>query len=279
WSSDVCSSDLLTTMSKHPIVFHTLFMGDIYLNNQLPFFYFPVLLGLQLTIPILILISVGLLFSFKAFVNGADKEPTILFVIWFLIPTIAIGLSDSTIYDNARQLMFLIPPLFIIAGIGLDLVLRNIRRLSFQLILVIAFVLPGIYACIRLHPYQYIYYNEIIGGVGGAYRKFDLDYSGTSFKEAIQYINENSELSAQTFIIVGPRHLVPVYIRTKLKKNIFGEFDTVNPDGQEYYYVLLLTRGNLDLQYCRNGDIVYSIERDNGVLAYIKKIYSKEPCW
>src|SRR5690606_39573178 len=74
----------LTTMSKHSIVFHTLFMGDIYLNNQLPFFYFPVLLGLQLTIPILILISVGLLFSFKAFVNGADKEPTILFVIWFL---------------------------------------------------------------------------------------------------------------------------------------------------------------------------------------------------
>lgn len=135
------------------------------------------------------------------------------------------------------------------------------------------------YANVRLHPYQYIYYNELIGGVSGAFRKFDLDYSGTSFKEALQWINENSSPSTQTFIIIGPRHLARIYIRPALKDSIFGEFDSIQPNGSEYYYVLLLTRTNSDLHFCPNGDIVYSIERDNGVLAYIKKIYSKEPCW
>ncbi len=269
----------ITTMSKHPVIFYTLFMGEIYLNNQLPFFYFPTFIALQFTIPVLTLIVVGLFVAFKFFLKDNSKEPMILLMAWFLIPTLVIGFSGSTMYDNARQLLFLTPPLFIIAGIGLDMILRNIKLTIFQVALVLIFISPAIHANIRLHPYQYIYYNELIGGVGGAFRKMDLDYSGTSFKEAIQYINENSEPTTQTFIIVGPRHLARIYIRPMLKETILGEVDAINPNGSEYYYVLLLTRTNSDMLFCTNGDIVYSIERDNGVLAYIKKIYSKEPCW
>ena len=280
WSAPVSRFiESITTMAQHPVNFYTLFMGEIYLNNQLPFFYFPTFVALQLTIPVLFLIVVGLFVSFKFFLKDNTKEPMILLMAWFLIPTLVIGFSGSTMYDNARQLLFLTPPLFIIAGIGLDTILKNIKQPLFQIVLIATLVLPGIYACFRLHPYQYIYYNELIGGVGGAFRKFDLDYSGTSFKEAIQYVNENSEPTTQTFIIVGPRHLARIYIRPMLKENILGELDSINPNGSEYYYVLLLTRTNSDMLFCTNGDIVYSIERDNGVLAYIRKIYSKEPCW
>jgi 4-amino-4-deoxy-L-arabinose transferase-like glycosyltransferase len=269
----------ITTMSKHPVIFYTLFMGEIYLNNELPFFYFPTFVALQLTIPALILCAVGTRNAFQSFIRKTDQEPFLLFLLWFLLPTIAIGLSDSTIYDNARQLYFLIPPLFILAGMGIDTLLHQIKSPLLQIILALILISPAMYANVRLHPYQYIYYNELIGGVSGAFRKFDLDYSGTSFKEALQWINENSSPSTQTFIIIGPRHLARIYIRPALKDSIFGEFDSIQPNGSEYYYVLLLTRTNSDLHFCPNGDIVYSIERDNGVLAYIKKIYSKEPCW
>ena len=142
-----------------------------------------------------------------------------------------------------------------------------------------ALVLPGVYACIWLHPYQYIYYNELIGGVGGAFRKFDLDYSGTSFKEALRFINRNSEPNTDTFVIVGPRHLASVYARASLKNNILGLYDNINSDSSEYYYVLFLTRGNADLNICANSKVVYSIERDGGTLSYIRKVYSKDPCW
>ena len=269
----------LTTMSKHPLVFSVLFMGKLYPGNQTPFFYFPTFVVLQLTIPILLLIIIGVFISFKSLLKKENMEPVVLFFMWFLIPTLMISLLGSTIYDNARQLLFLIPPLFIIAGIGLDIILRNIKSRLLQIVVVLMLILPGIYACIRLHPYQYIYYNELIGGVSGAFRKFDLDYSGTSFKEAQEYINSNSEPNVQTVVIIGPRHLARVYVRPILRENLLGTLDTINPNGPGYYYVLFLTRANADINICTNGEIVYTIERDGGVLAYIRKIYSKEPCW
>jgi 4-amino-4-deoxy-L-arabinose transferase-like glycosyltransferase len=269
----------LQTMSSHPMDFGVLFMGNIYPANQIPIVYFPTFIALQLTEPMLVLIVIGAVLSFRFFIGGGNKEPVLLFGTWFLAPALVIGLIGSTIYDNARQLLFLLPPLFIFAGIGLDAILKRIKTPLLQGVLALALILPGVYANIRLHPYQYIYYNELIGGVGGAFRKFDLDYSGTSFKEAQKYINSNSEPNTKTVVIVGPRHLSRIYARASLKENLLGVFDTIDPNGPEYYYVLFLTRANSDLNTCANGEIVYSIERDGGALAYIRKIYSKEPCW
>jgi hypothetical protein len=37
---------------------------------------------------------------------------------------------------------------------------------------------------VRLHPYQYTYFNHVAGGVSGARGRYMLDYWGLSFKEA-----------------------------------------------------------------------------------------------
>lgn len=268
----------LLTMSRYPMDFGVLFMGAIYPASQVPMIYFPTFIALQLTEPMLILILFGAVLSFLQFFKGGSKEPLLLFGLWFLAPALAVILVGSTIYDNARQLQFLLPPLFIFAGIGLDALLNRIKTPLWQAVLILVLIVPGVYANIRLHPYQYIYYNELIGGVGGAYRKFDLDYSGTSFKEAQKYINANSAPNTKTVVVIGPRHLSRVYARASLKENLLGTFDTIDLNGP-YYYVLFLTRANADLNTCTNGEIVHTIERDGGVLAYIRKVYSKEPCW
>jgi hypothetical protein len=39
---------------------------------------------------------------------------------------------------------------------------------------------------VRLHPYQYTYFNRIAGGVPGAQGRYMLDYWGLSFKQASQ---------------------------------------------------------------------------------------------
>jgi hypothetical protein len=280
WSAPVSRFlESLRTMAKHPMDFNVLFMGNLYPANHLPFIYFPTFIILQLTEPALVLIMIGAILSSRSFLKGENKEPVFLFGIWFLAPVLAVGLFGSTLYDNARQLLFLFPPLFIFAGIGLNAILGRVKTPLLQGSLALALILPGLYACIWLHPYQYIYYNGLIGGVGGAFRKFDLDYSGTSFKEATRYINRNSEPNTDTFVLAGPRHLVNVYARRSLKDNILGPTDNLDPDSSDYYYVLLLTRGNADLNICTGGKIVYSIERDGGSLAYIRKIYSKDRCW
>jgi len=37
---------------------------------------------------------------------------------------------------------------------------------------------------VRLHPYEYAYFNSLIGGVRGANGKYMLDYWGLAFKQA-----------------------------------------------------------------------------------------------
>jgi hypothetical protein len=48
---------------------------------------------------------------------------------------------------------------------------------------------------IRLHPYQYTYFNEIAGGVRGADGRYMRDYWGLSFKQAAQALRD--KLAAQ----------------------------------------------------------------------------------
>lgn len=269
----------LSAMSKYPMRAKSLFAGNLYPSEQIPLAYFPTLSALQLTEPLLFLAVIGIAVAFRDFFKGGNKEPLLFFAACFLAPFLAVSLRGSTLYDNARQLMFLLFPFFILAGIGLDALLKRVKMPLLQGALIIAALLPGVYACLHLHPYEYAYYNQLIGGVSGAFRKFDLDYSGTSFKEAIKYINANSEPNAQTVVLVGPRHIARVYIRKSLKDNLLGEVDELNPNGAGYYYVLFLTRGNADVNVCEDGESVYAVERDGGTLAYVKKVYSTEPCW
>ncbi len=279
WSAPVSHfMETLQTMSKFPNTGETLFNGNLYPADQLPLTYFPTFIALQLTEPMLALIVIGTVISTWLFVKAQDREPVLLFVAWFLLPALYIGSSGSTLYDNARQLIFLLPPLLIFAGVGLDVLLKYIKTPVLRAVLMLVMVLPGLYANIQLHPYQFVYFNSLTGGVGGAFRKFDLDYTGTSFMEAQEYLNANAEPGVQ-IVVVGPRHIARAYAREDLKNSFIGTQDSLNPDGLDYYYVLFLTRTNADLSRCMDGEIVYTVERDGGVLAYIKKITSKQECW
>ena len=170
---------------------------------------------------------------------------------------------------NARQLMFLWPPLFLMVGIALEKILGFIKTDLWRVVTVLVLILPGLYAVIKLHPYQYIYYNSLVGGVNGAARQYDLDYWGTSFKEAVEYLNRKVPKNARIFIL-GPENLFELYARP----------DIVITDGwpdstEENYsfYCLCLTRDNEDLRrgLCRDGELVYAVERDETYLSYIKK--------
>ena len=39
---------------------------------------------------------------------------------------------------------------------------------------------------LRMHPHQYVYFNRLIGGLGGAVGNYDTDYYGQSYKEAVE---------------------------------------------------------------------------------------------
>jgi len=276
WKAPIANLlDSLRTMSNFPEVKYVLFMGALYPSDEIPLTYFPTFLALQLTEPALILIVTGTALSFWLLMKGKSKEPALLLAGWFIVPTLLILSSHSALYDNARQLLFLWPPLFIVSGIAIDRSMEIIKIPVLKGVLLLVIALPGMYACLQLHPYEYIYYNGLIGGVQGAYRKFDLDYWGISFKEAMNYVNDYAEEGTQV-IVIGPRQLVKQYARRDLEISGFRRLDT---QGIEYYYGIFLTRSNEDQDRCREAETVFTVERDDGILAYVKKVKPGQECW
>ena len=127
-------------------------------------------------------------------------------------------------------------------------------------------ILPGIIDGIRLHPYEYIYYNRFIGGVSGAQGRFELDYWATSYREAAEYIN--SIASPNTYVWVeGPAHIFETYARDDLKV-----LDTYEPklDNQEYYFVAT-SRYDLPSILAPEAKVIHIVSREGAPLTVIKK--------
>ncbi|MBK7451934.1 MAG: hypothetical protein IPJ47_22015 [Anaerolineales bacterium] len=76
--------------------------------------------------------------------------------------------------------------------------------------------MPGLFAIVRLHPYEYSYYS-FIGGVDGAEKKFETDYWGISFKEAMEYLSAYAPTNARIMVLSGPDDIARLYARPDLQ--------------------------------------------------------------
>lgn len=264
----------LLTMSQFPFATEVMFKGILFEAKDLPWTYFPTFLALQLTEPALLLLAIGIISSVWLWHKQQSRGASALFLAWFLLPALIIVGSHSPLYDNGRQLYFLYPPLFIVMGIGLE------RLFSYRILaspmargtVVLLASLPGLIAGIQLHPYEYTYYNALAGGTGAVFRKYELDYWGTSLKEMAEYIN--ATLPPGTKVLVfGPEQIAAHYVQSDIHVIIPSDRTRLGFD-----YAVLMTRDNLDRRRCKDGEIVHEVGREGAVFAVLKKIPGGAAC-
>ena len=258
--------DSLVLMVNFPWPGRVLFNGNYYDPDGLPVSYLPTLLNIQLTESLLVLIYLGLAaFVFFLWRKRVRLDLFLVLIFGALLPLAGLIVSRATMYDNFRQILFVLPPLILLAGLALDRIFPMLKHTVFRSILLLVLAFPGVYSIIQLHPYQYIYYNSLVGGTGGAFRKFELDYWSTSYREAARWLNKNAPLNAS---IEGDEaaNLLLMYLRHDLAS---GEKD--DPNEQSDYFVAT-SRYNHDLTLHPDANIVYTIERAGAVLAVVKQL-------
>lgn len=265
----------LGLMSQFPFDALVLFNGTLLPPDSIPRFYFPVMFALQSTEPLLLLFGFGLALLALSFRKKKNLEPVLIFAGWFLLPASAVILLRSNLYDNARQLYFLFPPMFLAAGFALEWVFTRLTRQTYRIIFLLLMILPGLIAIARLHPYEYVYYNSLISGVDGAVRRFETDYWGTSFKEAMDYINSVAPQGGRILILAGPNDIAARYARPDLE--VVTE-ETDYSEEKVYDYVLILTRKNVNEGRCKKSETVHAIGRGEAVFTFIKKLGPEGRC-
>ena len=193
------------------------YLGEKRLSSALPRHYLPTLLAVQWTEPTLLLLPAGVASILRQLRRGAKEKGAILILysLWFLLPVVGV-LLGTPIYDNFRHILFSMPPVFLVSGLGLDWSLQRIDVQKAKRLLPVLIVLPGVLRIAELHPYEYSHYNLLVGGVSGAYGRFETDYWCTAFRHAVEHVNGVAEEGATVFI-AGPMQTAVPFARGDLR--------------------------------------------------------------
>jgi hypothetical protein len=267
-------------MSDNPTQLNVLFMGNHYQAGEVPRRYILTLLGYTQTEPVWILFLLGL---FLAFWKSSNQKRITLFIIllWFLIPLAYVLLRRPSMYDGYRHFLFILPPVFIFAGFAFEKLfeLFSNRRGDpsglikspnhyWRVALTIFILAFGIIPIIQLHPYQYAYYNNFIGGVGGAFRNYETEYWLTCYREAVLELNEITNEPVNLFVRREP-YIADYYANENIS---IRDFRTEQNQMQTGDYYLVNTRSNEDLRFMRDVPAIITIERQDATFCIIKQV-------
>ncbi len=263
-------TDIIAFSLDFPWDGKVLFAGVSYDVDALPRTFLPAMLPLQFTEAALVLFLAGLVTAIIRSFNGLmDWKRVAVITLWLFAPIVAIVIIKPTIYDNFRHLLFVVPPIFIFSGIGMQIIFDRIRSPLVNLLLIVLLISPGLYWIVNLHPYQYVYYNNIVGGVGGAFRNYEMDYWQTSYREAAEYLNSAAPPDASV-IVWGADHLVKTFSRPDLQIQQYKRSKPLESylDG----YIVISTRHDKDISLFPDAKILLRIERDGAMLAVVKEL-------
>ncbi len=262
----------LLQMSAYPWKGRVLFNGVQYYVEDLPRSYLPTLLSFQLTIPALILFGLGVGLLVVRMVRKDAEWPRLVIVAgWFFIPFTLAVIFQPNMYDNFRHFLFILPPIFLIAGLGVDFLYEQIKPKAAWTAIALLVALPGILAIGQLHPYEYVYYNRLIGGTEGAFRRFETDYWLTSYRAAAEYLNESAPPDSRV-VVWNYDRMVETYIRPDIQ---LASHHTVDDQGCGYDYAVVSSRSFKDIYLYPDAPIIDTIGDGEAVYTVVKQL---PPC-
>jgi hypothetical protein len=180
---------------------------------------------------------------------------------------VAVVVFGVPIYNNFRHLLFMTPPLFVMTSILWDRVVRMARPRWLAPALAAALLAPGLVAIGRLHPYEYIYFNELTGGVRGAFGNYLLDSWCTAYRETMQFVNETAP-SGSGIAVSGSIGTALPFFRSDLKPVRIPE--GYAGEGVDAFAAIGCSWATIDPTFFPDAPTIWSVEREGVPLAVVK---------
>ena len=182
WSNPLNFISAIKFMGQHIQTVCTTTLGNCMKAQNLPVSY--IFIWLFFKLPTLILLGL-FLFPFiekKIFSNKTDITILGSLITSILVLIFLLIFLNVNLYDELRQILFLIPLIFIVSLKTIYFMSRKIS-LFFICIFIIFFTAQNI----KLFPYNYIWLNNFNFTIN-VNKNFELDYWGVSTKEVANYI-------------------------------------------------------------------------------------------
>jgi hypothetical protein len=148
---------------------------------------------------------------FRGSASTEERSVSVLLLVWSLIPLLRVSIPHADDFDGIRHWMEVLVPLVIVTSIGaqriIDFFCRRFGNSSkarfFLRSLLVSSLFPTLWWNIANHPFQFIYYNQFVGGLGGAQRSGygeAGDYWGISYRNAMNWLNDEAPKGAVVYV-------------------------------------------------------------------------------
>ncbi len=254
-----------------------LFNGAMISVPDMPWSYLPTLFALKLPEAMMVTLVVGLGVTiaslFRRDVPAKRKMILTMLALAATLPLMVAMVKRPALYNGIRHFLFVIPPMAVMAGFGFAWIIDRVKRQGVMAmvgvagVFVAALLLP-LAEMVRLHPYQYTYFNHVAGTVRAADALYMLDYWGLALKQASEELREQLE-ERQEVPPANRRWKVAVCGPQQAARVALGPEFSIGWDSQTADFAMTL--GEF---YCKglNAPVLVEIKRDEVVFARVYDI-------
>lgn len=240
---------------------NVLFFGQLYSAGvDVPWWYAPTMVIVQTPLVLLFFVLIGILWA-------SIRKRIFLPVVWLIVVFARYIDPRVIIYNGARHVMEVFPAMALLIGMGVQEIWdRFPRSLRYPRVLITGAILTSLLLpIISLHPYEAMYYNELVGGVASASKNFDFDYWGFSVGELVTRVNAIEKDKARRVYILWLGFPAAYFPANKL------QFVTTEAE-QADYVIIPNSRNFFDgatAYWKQHGRLVYTVRRGGADIGYL----------
>ena len=233
WNDPLKVYDSFRYMSQHIQTVCTITLGECMKAQNLPSTYIPLWLFFKL--PILVILGIFLfpLIEKKLFKKKIETIYLGSLLISILTIILLLIFFKIHLYDEIRQILFLIPLIFVVS---LSFFYLFSKKISFSLCSI--FIIFFLFQNIKIFPYNYLWLNNFSQFIN-INQNFEKDYWGLASREISKYFNKKKDFKTKC-IISNRNKAIESFLYTK--NSCFINFRNLHNNNERPFYVVLAER-------------------------------------
>ena len=165
-------------MAHFPSTFRQIFEGKVEWSDFMPWYYLPKSMLITMPLAVLAGLFLFIIYSFKK-INQKKRMLFGCLIFTVAFPVFFVVYEKSNLYSSWRQFLFIYPAIILLAATGYVRFYDYVRSRYLKWIMAAGVLL------LSIHPlkfmfnnpqYFYLYYNQMVGGLKGAYSNYETDY-------------------------------------------------------------------------------------------------------
>lgn len=185
---------------------HELFDGVRGYMKYVPWYYIPKFMVINT--PLFSVIGFGLAMAgFLWVIKKYQWQYILLLIFTMVFPVMYAEYKEMYYYNGWRHYLFIYPAFIIISAIGWDMLVGLFSNKMVKIgiaAVMLALVGKSTFWMVQNHPHEYVYFNELVGGIEGAYGNYETDYYCNTLRPATEWLIENEpRVKAGKKLVVG----------------------------------------------------------------------------